>query len=167
MNSRLGKYRSEKTYHSKDGLPALAFVKAPKTLSSTQNVFVVTDKVRTTLHLAWCRKIASSNSYALRTPLRFARSHDMFTWCFKWVCKEKTPIDVYEVLLHVGAAPAQSDSTFSKKGCTYTCYFLFKRYQLRIRELIYIYIIYIYFLFIYTMGWLVVEFVQFNPTSLF
>lgn len=104
MNSQLGAYRSRKTYHTRNGLAALAFVMSPKTMNDAFHIFIVTDKVRTTIHLAGCSKVANSNRYALRTPLCIMKSHDVFKRFYLWVCKEKTAIDVYEILVHAHEA---------------------------------------------------------------
>lgn len=102
MNSKLNSYRAKQAYTCKNGLPAVALVMTPKKPTDALHIFLVTDKVYSTLHLVCCYKVQDGEGlYELRTPFRFLKSHDLFTRLYKAVSKDRTTIEVYELLVHV------------------------------------------------------------------
>lgn len=101
MNGKLGKQRSKRAYACSHGLPCISFVIPPKKATEAPLVFLVTDKVRTALHLVSCRQIADNcGRYMLRTPMTFSRSHDVFSRFFKLV-RQGVTISVVEFMVNV------------------------------------------------------------------
>lgn len=110
MNSKLGAYRKDKSYHIQHGLTALAFTASPKPVKDALHIFLVTDKVRTTLHLACCRKsMERDDCYVFRTPLCILKSHDLFQRFYKWACVDKQTIDVFELSVHTQEVSRRSN----------------------------------------------------------
>ena len=110
MNAKLSKQRLGRAFDfCKDGLPAISFVTPPKEATQAPLIFLVTDKVRTAIHLVPCRREDYRDDdgsirvrYALKSPWTFAKSHNVLLRFYNMlkhrVC---TNIAVVEFLVHV------------------------------------------------------------------
>lgn len=85
LNTKLNRVRAQQRHSCVRGLPALSFVLPPKRANQAPMIFLVTDKVHSTIHLVGCRRQQrhgqegqEPSRYVLRMPLTFAKSHDVF-----------------------------------------------------------------------------------------
>lgn len=118
MNSKLGKCRSKQQQTSSrcaEGLPGIAFVPGAKKVSETENIFLITDKVRTTLHLVWFNRCPDTGHYMPHLPFTFVKSHDLLSRLYRTVCN--ATVDLWEIFLNVREEPCVSASVHFVASC--------------------------------------------------
>lgn len=115
MNAKLNKFRADRQYSYTDGLPAVSFVVPPKKPMEAPLIFLVTDRVRTTLHLVSCKperpEGSQARQYVLRQPWAISKSHTVFDRLYKMVAGKVPspgPISVIEFMVRVTQAACSS-----------------------------------------------------------
>ena len=104
MNKKFREGLSSSTDSTTTGLIGVAFLLPPKQLDDTSYLFVLTDKTRTTWHMACCKR-EEAGRFVLLKPLSFVRSHDVLCRFYQ-LSTPKNPVDVQavEVQMHVTQA---------------------------------------------------------------
>lgn len=105
LNARVGKRLSELKIASGHGLVALSFVMPPMLPGEAPLIFLVTDKVRSTIHLVGCRRQEAAcgqrSRYLPQQPWTFARSHDVFQRFYRLLAgNANAQIVISQLLLH-------------------------------------------------------------------
>ncbi|CAL1149180.1 unnamed protein product [Cladocopium goreaui] len=133
MNSKLSKRRAQRKFsYCVDGLPAISFVMSPKGIDDAvcaPLIFLVTDKVRTAIHLVAFRRQTQADAtangpfkYAIHTPWSFTKSHDALLRFYNLLKDDQTTISAVEFLVRV-----HNDATLEPIDGTSTTLLTFQR----------------------------------------
>lgn len=87
----LGDQENDQVNGCKNGLMAVAFLQQGKSISEAQHIFLVCDRVRTTLHfVCFNRRNHDDTRFSLRTPMAILKSHDVFARFYKMLMGNDT-----------------------------------------------------------------------------
>ena len=91
----LGDQEHDRVHGCKNGLMAVAFLQQGKSISEAQYIFLVCDRVRTTLHFVCFNRCNDDGTrFSLRMPIAILKSHDVFARFYKMLMgKDKEKID--------------------------------------------------------------------------
>ena len=108
MNAKLAAHRRSQRYPCSKGLASLAVLPRGSRLSTARHIFLVTDQVRTTVHLASCKRSESSvggdghhGRYRLDTLRNMGTSHEFLRRLYATICKHKALLEVFDFMARV------------------------------------------------------------------